>query len=202
MNFQRRFCCASAIVLLWILLLVPGQGQAPKVRLLVQTALGNLEVELDAQRAPVTVANFLQYVDGGHFTGGRFHRTVKRAPDNQPHNAIKIEVIQADANPALAMQAFPPIPLERTNITGLKHLNGTLSMARAGTETATSDFFICLGAQPDLDFGGRRNPDGQGFAAFGQVIKGLDVVKKIQQAPANEQALTPPVKILAIIRIK
>ncbi len=201
MNFQRRCWLASVLVLLWLLLVVYAQGQSPKVRVLIQTELGAIEVELEAQRAPATVANFLKYVDGGHYTGGRFHRTVKRDPDNQPNNTIKIEVIQAGVNPDRAAQGFPPLPLERTNASGLKHRNGTISMARAGADTATSDFFICLGDQPELDFGGKRNPDGQGFAAFGQVTKGLDVVKKIQQAPADKQALTPPIKILSIKRL-
>lgn len=201
MHFQRRCWLASVLVLLWLLLMVYAQGQSPKVRILIQTELGGIEVELEAQRAPVTVANFLKYVNGGHYTNGRFHRTVKRAPDNQPNNAIKIEVIQAGVHPDDTKQEFPPIQLERTNVTGLKHRDGTISMARAGADTATSDFFICIGAQPELDFGGQRNPDGQGFAAFGQVTKGLDVVKKIQQAPADKQALTPPIKIISIKRL-
>jgi peptidyl-prolyl cis-trans isomerase A (cyclophilin A) len=73
-------------------------------------------------------------------------------------------------------------------------------MARDGPDTATSDFFICIGDQPSLDFGGKRNPDGQGFAAFGRVVRGMDVVRKIQTAPANGQTLTPPVKILRALR--
>jgi peptidyl-prolyl cis-trans isomerase A (cyclophilin A) len=201
MNFQRRCWLASVLVLLWLLLVVYVQGQTPQARVQIQTELGNLEVELDAQHAPVTVANFLKYVDGGHYNGGRFHRTVKRNPDNQPNNTIKIEVIQAGVNPAQSKPEFPPILLERTKTSGLKHLDGTISMARSGPDTATSDFFICLGAQPELDFGGQRNPDGQGFAAFGRVSKGMDVVRKIQQAPADRQALTPPIKIIAIKRL-
>lgn len=206
MNFQRRCWLASVLVPWWLMLVVYVQGQSPKVRVLIQTELGDIEVELDAQRAPTTVANFLKYVDGGHYSGGRFHRTVKRQPDNQPHNTIKIEVIQAGVNPEKtgpdkAPQGFPPIPLERTNASGLKHRNGTISMARSGPDTATSDFFICLGDQPELDFGGQRNPDGQGFAAFGRVVKGLNVVKKIQQAPADKQVLTPAVKISVIKRL-
>src|SRR5207302_2793853 len=93
------------------------------------------------------------------------------------------------------------IKLERTRDTGLKHQNGTLSMARDGPDTATGDFFVCIGVQPELDFGGKRNPDGQGFAAFGQVVKGMDVVKKIQAVPAKDQTLTPPIKILKITRM-
>src|SRR5262249_12860449 len=130
--------------------------------------------------------------------GGRFHRTVK--PDNQPDNKIKIEVIQAGIDPAWAKEEFPPIKLERTRDTALAHKDGTISMARDGPDTATSDFFICIGDQPELDFGGRRNPDGQGFAAFGRVVRGMDVVKKIQAAPAKGQELTPSVRIKSVVR--
>jgi peptidyl-prolyl cis-trans isomerase A (cyclophilin A) len=121
-------------------------------------------------------------------------------PDNQPDNKVKIEVVQAGINPDRAREEFPPIKLERTRDTHLAHKDGTISMARDGPDTATSDFFICLGDQPELDFGGKRNPDGQGFAAFGRIVKGLDVVRAIQAAPADGQSLTPPVKILRVLR--
>jgi peptidyl-prolyl cis-trans isomerase A (cyclophilin A) len=170
------------------------------VRVLIQTEQGDIEAELDAARAPATVANFLRYADGKFYNGGRFHRTV--TPANQPDNKVKIEVIQAGARPDKAKEEFPPIKLERTRDTKLTHKDGTLSMARDGPDTATSDFFICVGDQPELDFGGKRNPDGQGFAAFGRVVKGMDVVRKIQAAPAQGQALNPPVKILKVTRIR
>jgi cyclophilin family peptidyl-prolyl cis-trans isomerase len=178
-----------------------GRSQTPprSVRVLVRTEKGDIEVELDAARAPVTVANFLRYVDGKFYDGGRFHRTVK--PDNQPDNPVKIEVIQAGINPDQAKNEFPPIKLERTRDTGLKHQNGTISMARDGPDTTTADFFICIGDQPELDFGGKRNPDGQGFAAFGKVIRGMDVVRKIQASPAKGQTLVPAVKILEVRRL-
>jgi peptidyl-prolyl cis-trans isomerase A (cyclophilin A) len=176
---------------------IAGEETRP-VRVLVQTDAGDIEVELDAAKAPVTVANFLRYVDGKFYDDGRFHRTVKS--DNQPENKVKIEVIQAGVNPARAKEELPPIKLERTRDTKLKHANGTISMARDGPDTATSDFFLCIGDQAELDFGGRRNPDGQGFAAFGRVVKGMDVVKKIQAGPADGQTLTPPVKIVRVTR--
>jgi peptidyl-prolyl cis-trans isomerase A (cyclophilin A) len=75
-------------------------------------------------------------------------------------------------------------------------------MARDGPDTATSEFFICVGDQKELDFGGRRNPDGQGFAAFGKVIDGMDVVRRIHDAPEASQRLTPPVAILRITRAR
>jgi peptidyl-prolyl cis-trans isomerase A (cyclophilin A) len=171
---------------------------AGPVRVAIRTEKGDIEVELDAAKAPVTVANFLRYVDGRFYDGGRFHRTVR--PDNQPDNKVKIEVVQAGINPDRVKEEFPPIKLERTRDTHLAHKDGTISMARDGPDTATSDFFICVGDQPELDFGGKRNPDGQGFAAFGRVVKGMDVVRKIQAAPADGQALTPPVKILKVMR--
>ena len=185
--------------LLSLLVLATVATAAPLVRL--QTTLGVIEAELFADKAPATVANFLKYVDAGRYTGGQFHRTVTLHPDNQPNNTVKIEVIQGGVNPEFAEKDWPAIALERTRDTGLKHLDGTLSMARAGPDTATSDFFICVGDQPELDFGGKRNPDGQGFAAFGRVTKGLDIVKKIQAAPADGQKLTPPVRILKIERV-
>jgi peptidyl-prolyl cis-trans isomerase A (cyclophilin A) len=174
-------------------------AQAPPavVALVVQTEAGNIEVEIDTVRAPVTAGNFLRYVDAGIYDGGVFHRTVK--PGNQPGNAVKIEVIQA--GPAPGTKSFPAIRLERTSATGLSHRDGTLSMARDGPDTATADFFICIGDQPSLDFGGKRNPDGQGFAAFGHVSRGMDVVRKIQARPSDTgQRLTPPVRILKIAR--
>ena len=177
----------------------PARAQQPGiVHVTVQTELGNIELAVDSARAPRTAANFLRYVDAGRYEGGRFHRTVTMA--NQPNNDVKIEVIQWSAAPRGDREAFPAIELERTSVTGLKHLDGTISMARSGPNTATSDVFICIGDQPSLDFGGARNADGQGFAAFGKVVSGMDVVRRIQASPANAQALTPPVRILNIVR--
>lgn len=169
-------------------------SDAGAVRVLLQTEKGDIELELDPVHAPSTVANFLRYVNGGFYNGGMFHRTVTAS--NQPQNKVKIEVVQAGPNPPRENESFPPVLLERTNKTGLKHLDGTISMARDDPDTATSDFFICIGDQPELDFGGKRNPDGQGFAAFGRVIRGMDVVRKIQSSPANGQELTPPIRII------
>lgn len=166
-------------------------------RVVIQTELGEIEVEVDSIHAPQTAANFLRYVDLGFYRFGRFHRTVRQ--DNQPESRVKIAVIQAGLD-SLRVRDFPPIPLERTRTTGLSHRDGTISMARDGPDTATSDFFICIGDQPALDFGGKRNPDGQGFAAFGRVVLGMDVVAKIHQAPSDGQELTPPVRISNIVR--
>ena len=191
----------SLVVLLSIVLTLTGSvptswQDSPSLFVLIETELGRIEVVMDMERAPATANNFLEYVREGHFTDGQFHRTVTL--DNQPDNEILIEVIQASVNREFRERGFDPIALERTSVTGLKHLDGTISMARGGPDSATSSFFICVGDQPSLDFGGMRNADGQGFAAFGRVTHGMDVVRKIQQAPAEGQSLTPPVRILSM----
>ena len=168
-------------------------------RVSIETALGNIEVELDAKRAPNTVSNFLHYVHEGLYADGEFHRTVTLS--NQPQSQVKIEVVQASANPAKTNEFPAAIQIERTRDTGLKHLDGTISMARDGPDTAQDHFFICIGAQPELDYGGQRNPDGQGFAAFGRVVKGMDLVKKIHAAPAEGQSLKPPIRIQRAVRL-
>ena len=181
--------------------------QSKTVRVRVQTELGDIVLELDPVKAPITTANFLKYVDAGHYDGGVFHRTVKM--DNQPESTVKIEVIQAGVNPERAKEGFPAIALERTNVTGILHKDAAVSMARGAPDSATSGWFICINDQPSLDFGGNRNPDGQGFGAFGRVVSGMDVVRKIQAAPSSTnrttnteaQRLTPPIKIVKVARV-
>ncbi len=173
-------------------------AQAP-VRVLIVTDLGEIEIEVDTARAPATSENFLYYVDARHYDDGQFHRTV--TPENQPQNDVKIEVVQGRIAEAKKNEGRGPILLERTTKTGLSHLDGAISMARDGADTATSSFFLCIGNQPELDFGGKRNADGQGFAAFGRVVRGMDVVRKIQASPREEQRLTPPVRIRSARRI-
>ena len=169
------------------------------IMVIIQTAMGSIEVALVVDRAPITTTNFLRYVDNGFYNKGRFYRVVTM--NNQPQNEIKIEVIQGGMNLANNVEVFPLIELERTSITGLRHKDGTISMARGEyPNSATSNFFICIGDQPELDFGGRRNPDGQGFAAFGQVIKGMDIVRQILHLPEEKQMLVKPVEIINIIR--
>ena len=177
-----------------------GQNPSALPRVLVETALGEIEIEVDTVRAPATAANFLKYVDGGFYDDGQFWRTVKL--DNQPDKAVKIEVIQGQASAGRVRELFPPIALERTSVTKLTHADGVVSMGRTDPDSARDQFFICIGAQPELDFGGKRNPDGQGFAAFGRVVRGMDVVRKIQAAPAEKQNLTPPIRIVKVSRIK
>ena len=189
---RSRFLAAFAAFALSFSMTATAEAQpgAKPVRVRVQTTLGDIVLELDPAKAPGTTANFLKYVDAGHYDGGTFHRTVKM--DNQPESTIKIEVIQAGVSEKFAKAGFPAIPLERTSVTGLKHVVGTVSMARgAAADTARSDFFICLDDQPSLDFGGKRFDDAQGGGAFGRVVGGLDVVRKIQQQPTNKAAESP-----------
>jgi len=205
LTFRRAIATAAAVGALWSAAVL-GQGQAT-VRVRVQTELGDIVLELDPKRAPGTTANFLRYLDAGHYDGGTFHRTVKM--DNQPESPVKIEVIQAGVNADRTKDGFPAIPLERTSVSGLAHKDGAVSMARGAPDSATSGWFICINDQPSLDFGGARNPDGQGFAAFGRVVSGMDVVRKIQQAPSSSnrtsnteaQRLTPPIKIVKVSRV-
>ena len=164
------------ILVLSFILFSFAHVQAQKVR--IYTSAGNIEVELYGDKAPVTTSNFLQYVKDGVYNGGSFYRAVR--PNNQRKDQPHIEVIQGGTD-ADSLKRRGPIELERTSLTGLKHEDGTISMARSTPNSATSEFFICINAQPSLDFGGTRNPDGQGFAAFGKVTKGMKIVKKIQQ---------------------
>ena len=190
----------GVVLLLTLLLVLPVRAQRTpgSVPIVIATPLGAIEAELDSAHAPVTVANFLRYVDARAYDGGSFFRVVRM--DNQPVDSVKIEVIQGGAAREKRALGLAPVPLERTSVTGLHHGDGVLSMARGGPDTATDQFFIVIGEQPELDFGGKRNKDGQGFAAFGRLTKGLDVVRAIQAQPATGQTLATPVPIQRIVR--
>jgi len=171
------------------------------IPVLLETELGAFTIEVDADRAPITAANFLAYVDGGHLDQAIAYRLVTMA-NQKPETVHKIEVVQwgiraSDENPA----PFAPIPHETTEATGLLHKNMTISMARFAPGSAGSEFFICIGDQPQLDFGGMRNPDGQGFAAFGTVTAGQDVVLAIHaKAAADTEYPETPVRFTSVKR--
>jgi len=182
---------------IFAMLLAIGVYAQPPVKCLIRTSMGDITIELYPDRAPLTVANFLKYVDTHLYDGTHFFRTVRM--DNQPDNAIKIEVIQGgDVPPG---RELPAVIHESTMKTGILHRDGTVSMARKEIGTATCNFFICIHDQPQLDYGGRRNPDGQGFAAFGKVISGMETVRRIHQLPADGQILFQPVMIITVNRI-
>ena len=191
MRLQTLAALSLTVLFLWPLD-GPGQTEGPTL-VTIATGLGDIEISIDTARAPNTAANFLRYVTGRHYDGGEFFRTVTL--DNQPNNEVKIEVIQARINSERIEDRFEAIPLERTDATGIYHIDGAISMARGAPNSATSSFFICIGNQPSLDFGGARNPDGQGFAAFGRVTRGQDVVRLIQQQSASGQQLEPAIQI-------
>lgn len=175
---------------------------------IVDTSAGQIVVELYPDAAPLTVANFLAYVDSGRYEGGTFYRVVR--DDNQAQNTVLIDVIQGGLgfdNPA---ESLPAVLHESTAMTGLQHLDGTVSLARAEPGTGSSEFFVCVGEQPSLDHGGLRNPDGLGFAAFGRTLQGMHVVRQIQAMPTIQpqgaleytsgQMITEPVIIHSIRR--
>jgi peptidyl-prolyl cis-trans isomerase A (cyclophilin A) len=158
----------------------------------LHTGAGDITLRLDAEQAPITACNFLRYVEQGRYAGGSFFRTVVAETNDNPN---PIDVIQAATTAGSDDPGLGPIPLERTRDTGLRHAAGAISMARDGPDTATSSFFIVVEAAPALDFGGGRNPDGQGFAAFGAVVSGMEIVRTIQSAPATDEQLAEPVVI-------
>lgn len=197
-NSNHKMVRRSGIVAFCILVnLLLSCSVVNNPQVLIKTEYGNISVELYADRAPVTVMNFLRYVDSSLFRNSSFYRIVNL--DNQPHDSVKIEVIQGgrfeDED-----KGFAPIIHESTKETGIRHLNGVISMARTIPGSATSEFFICIGDQPELDFGGMRNKDGYGFAAFGKVISGMDVVKRIHSQKAPDQYLDKRVRIFDIER--
>ena len=186
----------TIILLLAFLLSACG---TPYPRILMETEMGEITLEVYPDKAQVTASNFFTYIDENRIEGAVFYRVVRS--DNQPGDSIRIAVIQGglyeDDHPAM----LPPIAHETTQQTGILHKDGVISMARWHPGTATSEFFICVGDQPELDYKGRRNPDEQGFAAFGKVIAGMDVVIKIHQLPVEGQYLDPTVKILKVSRL-
>ena len=188
-------------------------GKNPNV--IIKTSMGDIKAEIFENETPITAKNFLKYVDEGLLDGTSFYRTVKlenQPLDTQPSaGMIKIEVIQGGTKPApkgseerekigVYPSTYPPIEHETTQTTGMKHVDGSLSMARGDPGTATSSFFVVINEQPQLDYGGMRNPDGQGFASFGIVREGMDVVRNIQSQPDEKQKMKTPVDIISIKR--
>jgi len=194
---MQRSC---AIVVVCLLTLGCGK-RAENPHVIIETSLGDVTAEILLKQAPVTATAFLKNVDAGIYNDGRaeFYRVVHM--ENQPDMDVRIEVIQGGVDRETGDTSVPYIPHETTAETGLTHLDGSLSMAREGPGTANTEFAICIGPQPELDFGGKRNPDGQGFAVFGRVVDGMDVVRNIQELPETRQYLDAPVSITSIRRV-
>jgi peptidyl-prolyl cis-trans isomerase A (cyclophilin A) len=166
----------------------------------IRTAAGDIELELYPEQAPETVKAFLSCIDSGFYRNTNFYRVLN--DDNQPSLAEKSQLIQGGLwrTHQLKASSLPGIPHENTRQTHILHKDGVISMARMAPGTATTEFFICVGDQPGFDFGGENNPDGQGYAAFGKVVKGLDIVRNIYARPENNQYFDPPVVIYDIVR--
>ena len=167
----------------------------------IQTEKGDIEIELYPLQAPKTVAAFLSYVDSGYYNNSNFYRVLN--DDNQPSNAPKTELIQGGiwkSNYKKA-ESIPGIPHETTQQTGILHTDGVISLARLAPGTAGTEFFICIGKQPGLDYGGENVEDKQGFATFGKVVNGMDVVRKIYRQNESDQYFDPPVAIYNIVRL-
>ena len=178
----------------------PAAIATPAPRVALETALGRVVVELDHARAPVTTANFLAYVDGGRFNGESFYRAMKIGDGGLVQGGIRSD----------GRKLLPPIAHEPTSQTGLKNVAGAIVMANGGPGTARSDFFILLSDQPAFDAGDPQG-DATGFAVFGRVVEGMDVVRKILAAPVSAtkgegvmqgQILEPEVKIVKAERVR
>ncbi len=186
--------CAAALLTTAASAPAASRVAAP-VDVAIQTSAGTIVVRLDAARAPVTTANFLHYVDAGTYNGTTFYRTVSKA--NEPSS--RIEVIQGGLNPQAPNPMIRPIPLESTSKTGLHNTDGAIAMARTSDpNSGSTEFFLCIGDNRFLDAGG---PTGPGYAAFGKVVRGADVVRKIQRSHANVETLAPPVRIVKMTRV-
>jgi peptidyl-prolyl cis-trans isomerase A (cyclophilin A) len=195
----RNWIGVALAVIAMIMIVFSNQDKNPEI--IIKTELGDIKVALYKAAAPLTVSNFLKYVDEGAYKDITFYRVVR--PDNTT-NPVSIDVIQGGMDEKINVDSLPPIPHESTDKTGILHKDGVISMARYGPGTATSEFFICVGDQTELDSGGKRNPDGFGFAAFGKVTEGMDVVREIYkgETEGDFQRLVKPIRIIEIRRIK
>lgn len=184
---------APALICVALVAAAPRGG--PGADVAIATSLGTIVVRLDARAAPSTTKNFLHYVDTHAYDGSSFYRTVRRSSEPQ----ARIEVIQGGLNPQSDNPMAAKLKLEPTSATHLHNTDGTIAMARtADPNSATTEFFIDIGDDRFLDAGG---PTGAGYAAFGKVIRGMEVVRKIQAAKASGESLTPPVTILKMRRV-
>ena len=167
----------------------------------LRTKIGNIEVELFPDKAPQTVAAILSYIDSGLYKDASFYRVLNMG--NQPSDAPKAELIQGGLwnKKGVRRDLLKGIPHESTRQTGILHTNGVISLARQEPGTANTEFFICIGDQPGFDYGGENNPDKQGYAAFGKVIKGMDIVRRISDLPEEDQYFDPPVPIYNIVKL-
>lgn len=184
---------------LWLLSCSSEKPADGSISLVIKTLEGDIHISIYPDKAPQSCKAFLDLVDKGVYTDASFYRVMNM--DNQSSDAPKAEFVQGGiwANKNKTGK-LPLVPHEPTNITGILHKTGTISLARNEPGTADSEFFICMDDQPGLDFGGENNPDGQGYAAFGVVTRGMNIVRKIYSKPDTDQYLVKPVLITGIER--
>jgi len=167
---------------------------------IIETNLGNIEIELFADKAPKTVAAFLSYVDSGFYNSTSFYRVLKTEELPTTTNSGIIQGGLWQTNPAKKI-TIPGVEHESTKLSGLTHQSGTISLARLAPGTANTEFFICIGDQSTLDFGQRGTEDGQGYAAFGEVFEGMTIVRKIQAQKSHGDKFDEKIEITKITRL-
>jgi peptidyl-prolyl cis-trans isomerase A (cyclophilin A) len=168
--------------------------------IIINTQLGDIEVELFPDQAPKTVTAFLSYIDSGFYTNTSFYRVLKTDAFPTDNNTGIIQGGMWQTNPEKKI-TIPGIEHETTKQTGLTHQSGTISLARTTPGSANTEFFICIGDQSPLDFARRGTEDGQGFAAFGKVFKGMDIVRKIQAQKSHGDKFDEKIEIRKITRL-
>lgn len=188
------------IFLLLVVVLSCNQADDKTPHVLIETRLGDIELELYPEKAPVTVAAFLSYVDSGYYSNGSFYRVLKADELPNPNNTGIIQGGIWQTKPEIKVR-LSGIKHESTAQSGLTHQSGTVSLARTTPGSASSEFFICIGDQSPLDAGRRGTEDGQGFAAFGKVIKGMPIVRKIQEQKSHGDAFDKKIEIYKIKRL-
>ncbi|MEO7266268.1 MAG: peptidylprolyl isomerase [Ferruginibacter sp.] len=189
----------ALVILVMFFVLACNQQKRTEPHVIINSQLGEIEIELYPAKAPKTVAAFLSNVDAGVYNNTSFYRVLKADEMPTDHNTGLIQGGVYKTNPGIEKTA---IPHESTTESGLSHTSGTISMARTEPGTATTEFFICIGDQSSLDAGASGTPDGQGFAAFGKVVKGMSIVRKIQQQSSHGDAFDEQILISSIRLLK
>lgn len=200
-QFKNKLRPKNLLIVVICLIAACGSPKNENPHIEIDTKFGDIEVELYPQQAPKTVAAFLSYIDSGYFTKATFYRVLR--DDDQPSDAPKSELIQGgiwQTNYKLAA-TIPGIEHETTQQTKILHKDGTISLARSTPGTANTEFFICVGDQPGFDYGGANNADGQGYAAFGKVVKGMAVVRGMYNAPERDGEFDPLIYISKIKKL-
>lgn len=189
------------------------------INIAIETSLGRLTAEIYDEKAPKTAAYFLRYVDEGFYNGAKIYRSLR--DDNQGASNAKIDVVEMGHCNAYYdrilrhgmgegevydetqgfIPPYPKIRVETTEETGIRHLDGTLSLGRDNVDQVDTNIFVCIGPQPNLDYGGARHPDGYGFSAFGKITDGMELIRRIHQMPVEGQRITEDITIYKIERI-